>query len=88
MQHQEYRNYYLYDHVTPAEDYKKKKHQIVIFTIWFFQSWPGYQRSISTVFHEKNLQKISECDRWYAEGTFSCASSIFTQLYTIHGIQS
>ncbi|XP_008182264.1 uncharacterized protein LOC103309191 [Acyrthosiphon pisum] len=31
---------------------------------------------------------MSECDHWYADGTFSCAPSIFKQLYTIHGIQS
>ncbi|KAL4142201.1 hypothetical protein QTP88_004706 [Uroleucon formosanum] len=36
---------------------------------------------------KENLQKMSKCDHWYGDGTFSCAPSIFKQLYTIHGIQ-
>jgi len=36
---------------------------------------------------EENLNLMTNCNNWYADGTFSSAPSIFYQLYTIHGIQ-
>ncbi|XP_060874428.1 uncharacterized protein LOC132948119 [Metopolophium dirhodum] len=36
---------------------------------------------------EENLNLITNCNNWYADGTFSSAPTIFYQLYTIHGIQ-
>jgi hypothetical protein len=34
----------------------------------------------------QNLDFMNECDNWFCYGTFSVASPIFTQLYTIHGV--
>lgn len=35
---------------------------------------------------EKNLEILKNCGFWLADGTFSVAPNIFTQLYTIHGL--
>lgn len=34
-----------------------------------------------------NLQLMSECPNWYADGTFKCTPPLFNQLYTIHAVQ-
>jgi len=35
---------------------------------------------------QKNLDFMENCEHWFCDGTFSVASPIFTQVYTIHGI--
>lgn len=34
-----------------------------------------------------NLQLMSDCPNWYADGTFKCTPPLFNQLYTIHAVQ-
>lgn len=34
----------------------------------------------------RNLEILSDCRRWFTDGTFSSVPIIFTQLYTIHGL--
>lgn len=36
----------------------------------------------------QNLKRLSSCDKWFADGTFSTVPSIFKQLYTIHGLKN
>ncbi|XP_065321616.1 uncharacterized protein LOC135929050 [Gordionus sp. m RMFG-2023] len=35
----------------------------------------------------KNLQFLSTCDKWYADGTFKTCPPLFQQIYTIHGMK-
>lgn len=77
----------LYDLVIP-EEYKKTSDGKSFLLFDSFDHDPDNCDRFLLFSTEENLQKMSECDHWYADGTFSCAPSIFKQLYTIHGIQS
>ncbi|XP_065321597.1 uncharacterized protein LOC135929030 [Gordionus sp. m RMFG-2023] len=35
----------------------------------------------------KNIQFLSTCDKWYADGTFKTCPPLFQQIYTIHGMK-
>lgn len=35
---------------------------------------------------EENLRVLSKCNEWYCDGTFGIVPNMFTQLYTIHGM--
>lgn len=35
----------------------------------------------------ENLQLMSQCENWYADGTFKCTPPLFNQLYTIHAVK-
>jgi hypothetical protein len=37
---------------------------------------------------QENLRALHQSDHWYADGTFKCAPSLFTQLFSIHGVIS
>lgn len=76
----------LHDLVIP-EDYKKTSDGESFLLFDSFDHDPDNCNRFLLFSTKENLQKMSECDHWYADGTFSCAPSIFTQLYTIHGIQ-
>lgn len=76
----------LYDLVIP-EEYKKTSDGKSFLLFDSFDHDPDNCDRFLLFSTEENLQKMSECDHWYADGTFSCAPSIFKQLYTIHGIQ-
>jgi len=34
----------------------------------------------------KNLNILSRCEHWFAEGTFKCSPPLFSQLFVIHGL--
>ncbi|XP_060867196.1 uncharacterized protein LOC132942645 [Metopolophium dirhodum] len=34
---------------------------------------------------KENLELLTTCDHWYADGTFSSSPPLFSQIYTIHG---
>jgi hypothetical protein len=76
----------LYGLVIP-EEYKKTSDGKSFLLFDSFDQEPNNCDTFLLFSTEENLQKMSECDHWYADGTFSYAPSIFKQLYTIHGIQ-
>lgn len=49
-------------------------------------SGPGNKR-ILIFSTQQNLDLMSNCEHWFADGTFSTCPTLFTQIYTIHGVQ-
>ena len=51
-----------------------------------FDSWPEENRvDLVFIFSTfKNLEMLSKCNSWFADGTFKTVPKLFTQLYTIH----
>ncbi len=51
-----------------------------------FDSGPAADRILLFSTHA-NLQALSQSEHWYADGTFKCCPTLFSQLFTIHGVR-
>jgi len=36
---------------------------------------------------KKNLETLGDVQHWYSDGTFKSSPSIFTQVFTVHGVK-
>lgn len=48
-----------------------------------YDSGPSHDR-ILLFSTQRNLDLMTQCEHWYADGTFKSAPQLFTQIYTIH----
>jgi len=52
-----------------------------------FDSGPGVDR-ILLYSTKNNIRTLSQCEQWYANGTFKSSPPLFTQIFSIHGFKS
>lgn len=51
-----------------------------------FDSGPGTNRFLIFA-TQHNLERMTRCQHWYADGTFKSSPPLFNQIYTIHAVQ-